>query len=302
MKASEFDAKFEAGEDLTPDLDLSRARRPNRGQTQVFCYVVGDSKNPDDVRPSAVPYRIDEEEIFFGPCAKLLRERMRACYLAEATGRADLRDDVYFVGFNASNERRICKIIWIGRLMKVMTFSHAWECLDGCRYEEMRAWKYSPLHVRPIRKGGRVVGYEHVNRLHEEDDDWVSDLVKSKSSPDVERSGNRLLLRKHVSAWQGFPRDVCLLFENVFFATGRGLEIDADLLSILRATQPDRRVDRYAVFGRNARGDRDGKRGNYLPVTGELAGRFVNWIRNTSSPAPSASRPGRLPAVSPARC
>ena len=30
MKASEFEAKFEAGEDLTPNLDLSRARRSNR--------------------------------------------------------------------------------------------------------------------------------------------------------------------------------------------------------------------------------------------------------------------------------
>ncbi len=301
MKASEFEAKFEAGEDLTPNLDLSRARRPNRRPTQVLCYVVGDSRNPDDVRPSAVPYRVDEEEIFFGPCAKLLRERMRTRYLAEATGSVELRDDVYFVGFNASNESRICKIIWIGKLMKVMTFSHAWEFLDGCRYQEMRAWEYSPLHVRPIRNGGRLVGYEHVNRLHEEDNDWVSDLVKSKSSPHVERSGNRLLLKKHVSAWRGFPRDVCLLFENVFFATGSGLEIDDDLLSILRATQPDRSVDRYAVFGRNARGDRDGKRGNYLPVTGELAGRFVNWIRNKSSVLPSSTGPDRMPAPPP-RC
>jgi hypothetical protein len=28
MKASEFDRKFDDGEDITPDLDLSRARRP----------------------------------------------------------------------------------------------------------------------------------------------------------------------------------------------------------------------------------------------------------------------------------
>ncbi len=60
MKASEFEAKFESGEDLTSNLDLSRARRPNRRQAQVLCYVVGDSKNPDDIRPSAVPYRVDD--------------------------------------------------------------------------------------------------------------------------------------------------------------------------------------------------------------------------------------------------
>ena len=35
MKASEFDAKFDAGEDVTGELDLSRAQRPNREPRRV---------------------------------------------------------------------------------------------------------------------------------------------------------------------------------------------------------------------------------------------------------------------------
>lgn len=35
MKAKEFDEKFEAGEDLTDDLDFSRARRVNLTQKRV---------------------------------------------------------------------------------------------------------------------------------------------------------------------------------------------------------------------------------------------------------------------------
>ncbi len=35
MKASEFDRKFDAGEDVTDDLDVSSARRPNREQRRV---------------------------------------------------------------------------------------------------------------------------------------------------------------------------------------------------------------------------------------------------------------------------
>ena len=35
MKASEFDGKFDAGEDVTSDLDLSEARRPGLGQRRV---------------------------------------------------------------------------------------------------------------------------------------------------------------------------------------------------------------------------------------------------------------------------
>ena len=35
MKASDFDRKFDAGEDVTVDLDLSRARRPALKQRRV---------------------------------------------------------------------------------------------------------------------------------------------------------------------------------------------------------------------------------------------------------------------------
>lgn len=35
MKASEFDRKFDAGDDITAELDLSRARRPGQEQRRV---------------------------------------------------------------------------------------------------------------------------------------------------------------------------------------------------------------------------------------------------------------------------
>ncbi|MDY0389456.1 MAG: CopG family antitoxin [Desulfobulbus oligotrophicus] len=35
MKAQEFDTKFEAGEDLTDDLDFSKARRVNQQNRRV---------------------------------------------------------------------------------------------------------------------------------------------------------------------------------------------------------------------------------------------------------------------------
>jgi hypothetical protein len=35
MKAEEFDRKFEQGDDLTGDLDLSKARRPGQEQRRV---------------------------------------------------------------------------------------------------------------------------------------------------------------------------------------------------------------------------------------------------------------------------
>lgn len=35
MKATEFDAKFERGEDITESLDLSQAKRPGHEQKRV---------------------------------------------------------------------------------------------------------------------------------------------------------------------------------------------------------------------------------------------------------------------------
>ena len=35
MKASEFDRKFDAGEDVSADFDLSKARRPGQEQRRV---------------------------------------------------------------------------------------------------------------------------------------------------------------------------------------------------------------------------------------------------------------------------
>lgn len=35
MKAKKFDRKFEEGKDITPHLDLSKARRPGREQKRV---------------------------------------------------------------------------------------------------------------------------------------------------------------------------------------------------------------------------------------------------------------------------
>ena len=218
---------------------------------------------------------------------KSIRRWMRSHYLNESTESTEPADDVYVVGFNGSNSSRIRKILWIGKLKRVLTFSAAWHLTEhDRRYEQMRAWTSSPLHVGPVIERGRLVGYEHRSEMHA--DKWVEDLVKSKDSPHVTVSGNRLMLRKHASAWEGLPLDVCMFFQNLFFANGCGLAIDDDLVSILQAAQPWHNVDDYGVFGYTARGA-DGKRGGHLPLTGERAGEFVDWVRRMRSVSSSSS-------------
>ncbi|MDE0123971.1 MAG: hypothetical protein OXN97_05270 [Bryobacterales bacterium] len=259
---------------------------------RVFCYIVAASGNPDNIG-CAVPYKVDDGEIFYGPCKKLLREWLRHRYLGEATESADPADDVYVVGFNGYNPSKTRKIVWIGKLIRVMTFRSAHHALDGSRYERMRKARHSPLHVEPIVRDGRFRGYSHRSQMHSKNNNWVTDLVKSRQSPDVTLSGRRLVLRPGVSAWRGFPRDVCALFENIFFAAGRGRDIDDDLLAILQAAQLGRNVDRYAVFGYRRDGTADGRTGNHLELTGGHARACVDWIQGTPSAPPPGSGKAR---------
>ena len=52
--------------------------------TQVWMYVVASSSDPDFVR-CKVPWRVDEDLIFFGPCKKRLRTRLRNGFLRQGT-------------------------------------------------------------------------------------------------------------------------------------------------------------------------------------------------------------------------
>lgn len=175
-----------------------------------------------------------------------------------------------------------------------MTFRAAYRDLDGPRYRRMRECGHSPLHVQPIVEDGRLVGYEHRSQMHVKNDEWVMDLVKSRSRY-ATLSGNRLRLRPGVSAWQGFSRDLCALFENVFFAAGCGQTIDEGVLSILRAAQHGRDVDRYAVFGYPADGTADGRTGSYLELTGDHARAFVAWTQRMPSVLASQAWKGQPP-------
>jgi len=73
---------------------------------KVFAYVVGASKNPDAVE-CMVPYKVNENIIFFGPCKESLREKLYEEYLKSSNnGEANVLDDIYVLGVNASNSKK----------------------------------------------------------------------------------------------------------------------------------------------------------------------------------------------------
>jgi hypothetical protein len=128
-------------------------------------YVLASSKSPDRVG-CVVPWMVDEDLIYFGPCKRRLRERLRAKYLAEDRTHCAVSDDLYIVSVNGSNAKRLRKVVSAGKLSEVMTFAEAAERLDGNRFVELREHPRSPLHFRPQFQRGNMIGYEHVSLEH----------------------------------------------------------------------------------------------------------------------------------------
>lgn len=262
--------------------------------TQVWMYCVASSPDPDSVQ-CVVPWCVDDELIFFGPCKVRMREALRRQYLASGRSHSTITDDVFIVGVNGSNAARERRVVWAGKLSEVMTFAEAFRRLKGERFRELREDEYSPLHVRPV-----VRGYAHRSAEHGDGHGWVWDLVSDTSG--IRRTGRRLTLRAGATAWETFDRDCCMLLENRFFADGQGLELDREAVEILKAAQPQKRsgINSYAVFGLASDGKPDGLRGRYLRIDDPLATRWVDWLDDRSARARQRARHGQ--AISSRRC
>jgi hypothetical protein len=259
--------------------------------TEVWLYVVGASKDPDNVR-CMVPWRVDEGLIFFGPCMKRIREHLRKLFLNEGISHSQVRDDFFIVGVNGVNKEKIRKIVWAGRLSEVMTFAEADSRLGGDQFLKLREHPCSPLHVRPVDEGGKLVGYEHASELHK-NGEWVTDLVSKSAESKIEVKGPKLILKRGRTPWQEFDRDCCMLLENRFFASGQGIEFGEEALEILREAQPEKSgIDGYAVFGRTVGGQVNGLRGTFLRISGDPAKRFVTWLEDRSRKASKHQKKG----------
>lgn len=156
-----------------------------------------------------------------------------------------------------------------------MTFQTAFNSLQGPEFQTMRSDDYCPIHVMPLYVGGIFHGYQSNSLLHQ--DCWASDILARVDHSGVEFSGERLLLRPGANR-KVFNRDCCFLLENIFFADGNGIEIDSDMIRILKQVQPDKQVDNYALFGYRADGSVDGLTGSHRRIDGAEAEEFISII------------------------
>jgi len=243
---------------------------------KLFLYIMAASRDPDNVT-CPVPFRIDDKEVFFGPCKDRIREKLRKDYLL---GGKNSNNDIYLVGANGANRDRVRKIIFVGKVRRVMTFERAYNQLNGRKYKTMRAQSNSPLHVSPVYKNGKLHGYEHVSELHSEHNGWMRDLIKNEN----------YTIEGNVICSANFDRDCCMLLDNIFFADGTKMYSDKcvsglqfsdspNLLKMLKNKQPDRNnVDEFAIFGVNCKGNVDGRTGGSLNFQDEEVDAFLEEV------------------------
>lgn len=253
----------------------------------VYAYVVGASSNPD-VLECAVPWRVSASEISFGPCKTRLREELRQRLLGPLVDRAEVQEHLFLVGFNAlPAARRVRKVVWAGRIREAMSFGRAWLDLTDSRYQPLRSARATPLHLEPLEGDGCPTSYRHFGLEHAERDRWVHDILAVDSRRVATIRGDTVRLMRGISWWEGFTRDICFLLENLFFATGAGLDVDDELVSILREAQPDRDgVSDLAIFGLTRGGIPDGRRGRYLELSGSRARRLLSWLQSRARKTP----------------
>lgn len=262
---------------------------------RLYLYVVKSSPNPDRMHACGVPALLNENEIFFGPCKKRLRAQLHGEFLC---GQRDSVDPtaIYVVGVNAANASRVRKIIWAGRVLRVMTFAAGYEYLASMA-TNLLPGDHPTLHVEPIREHGRLVGYRHRTDFHGQD--WVFDLVERLPSTGAAtfQRGEELRMQPESSMCSAFPRDACLVLSNLFFAAGHGIDIDDELVSLLLALQPlARDVGPYAIFGKRKDGSANGLTGSYLCISNnDRVDEFLNWLlpRLPTAKTSSASPYGR---------
>lgn len=267
---------------------------------KVYVYIMSASTDPD-VCERSVPFAINDQEIFFGPCKKNLRSELRRQLLDGGAAAAVPDSDIYLVGLNGTNDRRVRKIIWAGRIKKVMTFAEAWDALVDADYRSMREDPATPLHMEPIREKGELVGYRHVGTLHQ--NDWILDVVGRRKSAKYEVDEQTVRLAGDASASAAFTRDTCMLLENTFTAVGAGVPVDDEILKILQEAQTSGPIDDFAVFGYQKNGAVEGRSGRWLLLEGDLATRFMKYLRSRIDALRSQQRPiGELKTTQSCRC
>jgi len=264
-------------------------------QVEIFLYCDKASKNPDKVG-SNVPFKVSEKHIFFGPAESAFRKELRDRFLIY-TDSLEPQNDIYMVGINdLTKTGNVRKILWVGKMTKIMTFEVAYKLLENPEWEALKfvpdekdpSKNMSPMHLEPMDIMGNLSGYRHRSEYHSKCGkdgvpDWVKDVLDPREKREVTISGNELLLEDLSRSKKLLRRDCCFTCENIFFANGEGMAVEGDFVKALDERQPGQNVDEAGIFGYSQ--GRDGKikmnrqKGTSLHIRWQVAEDMLGYIK-----------------------
>ena len=256
---------------------------------RLYSYIVSASSNPDNVE-CYVPFRINSELIFFGPCKRALRKELRKEFDLSENGEVELvNDEIYVMGLNGSNNEKNRKIVWLGKIIKLLTFERAYHLYaENEDFKSMVNNPISPLHVKPLyNQNNEFIGYELISKMHEDNNEWIKDIAKTDFKG-ISSDSKSFKLKDGFSR-EILEKDCCFICENIFFAEGGGFEIDSELLQLFKTAQPRKNVDKYAIFGRDKNDNANGLRGTCLKIVNPaIITKFVSHISKNSKSLPKS--------------
>ena len=161
-------------------------------ETLLYIYILGICNRENYIR-GVVPFRINKEEIFYGPCKKLMRGEIKSLW-EERKNEKSKMPKIYLMGINPTTNSKKPqdnmslkprKILFAGEVLEIFTFKEAWDHYDQIistslnedykqKVKKMRTGIESekgtfesPLHLEPyLNDNGILTGYKHRTNMH----------------------------------------------------------------------------------------------------------------------------------------
>lgn len=284
----------------------------------ILAYILGAEHNPNKLS-SQVPWKLNEEIIFFGSCKKSIRENYYKKYLMKNyLGVVNLeKENILLLGFNASpnknyhySEKR--KILWFGKILKAMTYEKAYTFFNSdLKYKEltkkMMQHNCCPLNFAPIYSlNQNFRGYEYIKNLHKENDNWIQDITSKNFIEDdkiLSKKNRKLILSNSAKREEVFIKDCVYLCSNEFFAEGKGIKINNKIIELLKKAQPNKKkIDAYKIFGEASNHSAIGLHGNHLEITGKIAEKLKTEVKKNANLIRSRKESGEKSITKNQRC
>jgi len=162
-------------------------------------------------------------------------------------------------------------------------------------FENIRDMEDSPIHIEPIYDKNTLIGYELRSTYHY--GKWFKDIASFDSKLRIINK-TRIELKNPKERYEVFDKDCCLLFNNIFYAEGKGLDIDAEILNIFKehpnlSSRVGTITNPYFIYGKILDTNKAiGLQGNGLKFAGALGQKLLDCIlkkiKNIKKPTDSS--------------